>query len=177
MVSPGNKICVIEEYIPGEGCYVDKGIIRSKKMGIIKKSNETKTVSVIPIKDIKYELMSDVIGKIIAIVGIFGILQVDIINDKPLNAPISGYVYPIRDFVRGKKQFKIDDVILGYIKSTKNRTLHFYMDELRYGVIKALCSKCGSSMEARKNQDSYIICITCKNIEERKKSNLYGTII
>ena len=177
LVSPGKKICVIEEYTPGDGCYIDSGNIRAKKMGIIKKSNETKTVSIIPMRKIKHDLMSDVIGRIIAVVGVFGIIEVNIVNDKPLNSPISGYVYPIREFIRGKKQFKINDIVLGYIKSTKNRTFHFYIDGMRYGVIKALCSKCGSLMEAKQKQDSYIICITCRNREERKTSSLYGTII
>ena len=36
----------------------------------------------------------------IAVVGVFGILEVDIVNDSPLNSPISGYVYPIREFIR-----------------------------------------------------------------------------
>ena len=91
-VLPGQKLGVIEEFIPNSGTFVDDGIIYSSNIGLVLMDFSNKTVSVyskvfslnIP------EVGSIVIGTVKAVQSSQAIIRINMVDNKVLSGFFSG---------------------------------------------------------------------------------------
>jgi exosome complex component CSL4 len=178
LVVPGQKIGVIEMYVPGLGTYSENGIIYASIIGSIHIDQREKKVSVLS-KENKPKLPK--IGDIV--VG-----QVSMVRKQMAIADITNIrgFYPTTDFEGMihisqvsktyleslSDAFKIGDLIRAVV--IDDQTIPYFLNtaDPEFGVILARCSECGTILKlvGRRLQ-----CDWCGTIERRKIADDYGT--
>ena len=174
IITPGEKIGAIEEFIGLEGTYEDEeGYIRSKYMGVLNIDLNRHEAIVDRIrKPILIELEDEVLGRLFNISGVFGYVKIDIKNRRPLDRGFIGILYPPRVVKEVKNIYNIGDYIFAKVVSLRNRAIHLSITGKKYGVITAFCRYCGSIL--KKEIDGLLKCPRCGNIEKRKISIYYN---
>jgi exosome complex component CSL4 len=177
LVVPGERLGVIEEFIPDAGTYVKDGVIYSKIVGRELLDLLNKRVSVYPLVNggIVPKVGSIIIGQVgnaqsdnvlvkifhvgeKAISGEFGgILHVSDVSDR--------YVDSISDVC------KPGDILRAKVISEKNRVNHLSTNDKNLGVLYAFCSRDGTLLELQRFD---LRCPKCGNIETRKLAPDYG---
>ena len=178
LVLPGERLGVIEEFIPDAGTYVKDGVIYSKIVGRALMDMLNRRVSVYPVLDgaVVPKVGTIVIGQVgnaqsdnvlVRILqvgkkkkntGVFsGILHVSDVSDR--------YIDSISDAC------KPGDIIRAKVISEKNQIYHLNTADKNLGVLYGFCSICGNLLEQRR-QDMH--CPKCGNIERRKTAFDYG---
>ena len=177
---PGTELATIEEYSPGEGVYVDKGVIKSSILGRVYIDFKDRIISVKPLKTTKlmpkkgetvHAYVTGIPRDDIALLKIFadeemnlykseftGILHISQASDKILRSIYD--VIKLSDIVRAS--ILVGDRI-PYILSIKQPL---------NGVILAFCSLCGATLK-RIPGTNKASCSRCGNIETRKISPYY----
>jgi exosome complex component CSL4 len=175
---PGRNLGVIEEYMPGPGTYIEeRGYIRSLVAGQIQKGRD-RIVRVEPEKKPQYPSIDDeVMGVVVGLAGIFGILRIEMINNKIFRNALTGILYPTGRFLRNERQFMLGDIVYARVESIRNRTIHLDISDGKFGVIKAWCNRCGGVLVRDPNRRAVLICRACRGEERRKISNDYGRLV
>jgi exosome complex component CSL4 len=177
LVLPGERLGVIEEFIPDSGTYVADGVIYSKIVGRSLLDLQNRRVSVYPVVDgaVVPKVGAVVIGQVgnaqsdNVLVKIFkigkkkltgnfgGILHVSDVSDR--------YVNLISDVC------KPGDLLRAKVISEKNQIFHLSTNDKGLGVLYAFCSRCGSLLEQQRYD---LKCPNCGNTERRKIAPDYG---
>lgn len=174
---PGERLGVIEEFIPDSGTYTKDGVIYSKIVGRSLVDLQNRRVSVYPVAPsaVVPKVGTVVIGQIgnaqsdNVLVKIFrigkkqltgnfgGILHVSDVSDR--------YIDQMSDAV------KPGDMVRAKVISEKNQIFHLSTNDRNLGIIYAFCSRDGTLL----NQDRYDLkCPKCGNVERRKIAPDYG---
>jgi exosome complex component CSL4 len=177
LVMPGERLGVIEEFIPDSGTYVKDGVIYSKIIGHSLVDLQSRRVQVYPIAQgaIVPKVGTVVIGQVgnaqsdNVLVKIFkigkkeltgtfgGILHVSDVSDR--------YIDQMSDVI------KPGDLLRAKVISEKNQIFHLSTNDKNLGIIHAFCSRDGTLL----NQDRYELkCPKCGNVERRKIAPDYG---
>lgn len=176
---PGERLGVIEEFIPDSGTYVKDGVIFSKIVGRSLVDLQNRRVSVYPVVAgaVVPKVGTVVIGQIgnaqsdNVLVRIFrigkkqltgnfgGILHVSDVSDR--------YIDMISDAV------KPGDIVRAKVISEKNQIFHLSTNDKNLGIIYAFCSRDGTLLE-QQPQRFDLKCPKCGNIERRKIAPDYG---
>lgn len=177
IVLPGEKLCIVEEFMPGSGVYERNGTIYSRCIGRVLYDYCSRKVSVIPspYKTPTIPKPGRIIwGQVYSVSDDIAIIRIFRIEGaKALSGTFTGIIHVSQlseNYVRVVEEaIKLGDYIRAkvltswspYQLTTKNVTL---------GVILAYCSKCGKPLW-RKNTVLY--CKVCGNTEKRKISIKY----
>jgi len=175
-VVPGDKLGVIEEYIPSRGTYTENGVIYSNSTGFVLIDKVTKEVKVYPAEErpLRPKKRDIVIGRIDDIKEKIAYVEIYEIRNRFFENPFTGILFVnqiSREYIKSAKAaFKVGDIIKAQVindgdpiqLSTAGRDL---------GVILAFCSKCGNLLKRVKNE---LRCPYCGNIERRYLSPQYG---
>ncbi len=179
LVLPGERLGVIEEFIPDSGTYVRDGVIYSKIIGRTLMDMLNRRVSVYPLNE-----GAVVPKKGTIVVGQVGNAQSDNVlvrifevgAKKKLSGNFGGilHISDVSDrYIDSMNEVcKPGDVIRAKVISEKNQIFHLSTADRTLGVLHAFCSNCGSLMEQRKPQDMH--CLKCGNAERRKTAPDYG---
>jgi exosome complex component CSL4 len=177
LVLPGERLGVIEEFIPNSGTYSKDGVIYSKIIGRALMDMLNRKVSVYPLVP---EPSVPKVGTIVMgqvgnarsdnvlviifkvgpkkISGVFsGILHISDVQDR--------YVDSMNDACTP------GDIIRGKVISEKNQIYHLTTVDKELGVVYGFCSRCGNLLEQRRHE---MHCTKCGNIEQRKTALDYG---
>jgi exosome complex component CSL4 len=179
-VYPGDILCAIEEFIPGEGVYVDNGYIRAAQFGVVEVDFVSRKISVRPLGKkprlprkggVVYGVVTGVPREELALVKIFadermipfngfftGVLHVSQVSDNPSQRSIYEFVKP-GDFIRATVTSPSSPYVLS-IKRPQD------------GVILAYCSVCGAPLY-KVPGSPYLLCKRCGNKEKRKTAIHY----
>jgi exosome complex component CSL4 len=177
LVLPGERLGVIEEFIPDSGTFEKNGVIYSKIVGRALLDLQNRRVSVYPVVEgvVVPKVGTVVIGQIgnaqsdNVLVRIFrigkkklsgnfgGILHVSDVSDR--------YVDQISDAV------KPGDIVKAKVISDKNQVFHLSTNDKGLGIVYAFCSRC-STLLAPEHYD--LKCPKCGNVERRKIAPDYG---
>jgi exosome complex component CSL4 len=177
LVLPGERLGVIEEFIPDSGTYSKDGIIYSKIVGCALMDMLNRKVSVYPLVEEASvpKVGTKIVGQVgnaqsdnvlvrifkvgpKKISGVFsGILHISDVNDR--------YVESMNDAARP------GDVIRAKVISEKNQIFHLSTVEKDLGVLYGFCSRCGNLLEQKRQE---MRCTKCGNIEQRKTALDYG---
>lgn len=178
LVLPGERLGVIEEFIPDSGTYVKDGIIYSKIIGRALMDMLNKRVSVYPIIDgaVVPKVSSIVVGQVgnaqtdNALVRIF-----EVGAKKKLSGVFSGilHVSDVSDrYINSMNEVcKSGDIIRAKVISEKNQIYHLTTADKNLGVVHAFCSLCSNVLEQSRHE---MRCTKCGNIERRKTAFDYG---
>ena len=177
LVMPGERLGVIEEFIPDSGTYVKDGVIYSKIIGRSLLDLQNRRVSVYPVTEgaVVPKVGTIVIGQIgnaqcdNVLVKIFrigkkkltgnfgGILHVSDVSDR--------YVDSMSDVC------KPGDIVRAKVISEKNKMFHLSTNDKNLGIVHAFCSRDAALLE----QERYDLkCPKCGNVERRKIAPDYG---
>ena len=175
-VVPGQKLGVIEEFIPDSGTYVKDGYIYSMSVGYVLIDFVNKKVSVYPAaRNMNVpRIGSLVIGGVTSVQSSHATIQIVKVGRKFLPGHFTGIIH-ISDVSRRYLDnmydaFKIGDVIRAKVISDKNKTFHLSTKDDNLGVLYAFCSQCGGVLVKRRN----LKCVVCGNIEKRKVASDFG---
>ena len=177
LVLPGERLGVIEEFIPDSGTYVKDGVIYSKIVGRALMDLLSKRVSVYPL------INGSPVPKVSAVVvGQVGNAQSDNvlvrifkIGSKRVSGVFTGILH-ISDvqerYVKSMNDVcKSGDIIRAKVISSKNQVSHLSTNDKGLGVVYAFCSRCSSLLEQRRHD---MHCPKCGNVEKRKLALDYG---
>lgn len=176
LIIPGEKIGVVEQFIPGEGTYEEDGIIYSSKMGKLYLDRRERVISVEAKRNVTIpKAGAVVIGRVDNLKKQSVVVSIN--NSRDLNPHGSfeasihvsnvsrGYIENISD------AFKPYDLVRCRLIRSDYQPFQAVTDEKNLGVLLAFCSICGDVLSWKGNR---LVCPNCKNIEQRKVSIDYG---
>ncbi|MBS7632849.1 exosome complex RNA-binding protein Csl4 [Candidatus Bathyarchaeota archaeon] len=177
IVSPGDRLGVIEEFTPDVGTYVKNGVIYSKIIGKSLFDLAQKRVTVYPtLRGIKVpKIGSTVIGQVSSVQTQNANIRIFNVDKKDLSGIFTAVLHVSDVQMRYVESMfdvcKPGDIIRARVISEKNRTYHLTTKDKDLGVIYAFCSNCGYLLEPRR----YMMhCARCGRTEKRKTAFDYG---
>ncbi|MBS7611164.1 exosome complex RNA-binding protein Csl4 [Candidatus Bathyarchaeota archaeon] len=178
VVVPGDKIGVIEEYIPYNGTYEHNSEILSSLAGFLEEDLEKHTVSVKTMRRILLPKPGDVVYAVVVSTSEKSAsVMIISINNKLLNNYFSGLIQIRSSSMDSMKSIrsalKPGDMVKCEVLGYNNDIYHLRMHRSEFGVVYALCTKCGGVL-VRSGKE--LKCQICNNIENRKIANDYGII-
>lgn len=179
-VVPGERIGVIEEFIPDFGTYVKDGVIYARQVGCILLDSVSRKVSVYPLtrEASVPKVGSVVIGHVVGIQSAMAFIRIIKIGKRFLSGFFTGVLHVSDIDIKYVKEisdaFKLGDLVRAKVISYVNRTFHLTTKGRKLGVILALCSKCGGTLMLESKKNKRLYCEECGNIETRKVALDYG---
>ncbi len=176
IVAPGERICVIEEFLPGLNSYSDEsGYVRSLVFGRVVRDLRNHEVHVVPFsRRAQLKAGSIVYGKVCTVVNDrLAVVRVLALDDNnivvPLKSPCTGLLHASQmsdSYVRSVYEFVgIGDIIRARIVSTWGPPYLLSIRSQDLGVISALCPSCMSEMRRRGGK---LYCSAC-NVQVKRK--------
>ena len=175
-VVPGQRLGVIEEFIPNSGTYVKDGYIYSANVGYVLIDFVNKKVSVYPVaRNMNVpKVNSIVIGWVTGVQSTHATIQIIKVGRKFLPGHFTGVIHisdvSHRYLDNMYDAFRIGDLVRAKVISNKNKTFHLATKDEKLGVLYAFCSQCGGILIKRRN----LRCTVCGNIEKRKVTSDFG---
>lgn len=179
MVFIGAYLGTIEEFIPGEGTYVENGKIYAAVIGDLKQNNEKRIifnprlprlrVGSIVLAEIMDVKDNSAIAKITKFLGyrqnvsIFAGIFVTEISD--------AYVDKVNNFLG------VGDIVKARVIKNEKNLIDLSIKE-NFGVIKAFCKVCRHELILTREKigSKLLICPNCKREETRKIASDYGAV-
>jgi exosome complex component CSL4 len=177
LVVPGDRLGVIEEFIPDAGTYVQDGVIYSKVVGHALVDLMHKKVSVFPVgKGAKVpKVGSIVVGQVSSVQTQTASVRFSQVDKKQIAGFFSGVLHVSDVQMRFVESMfdvcKPGDIIRAKVISEKNRTYHLSTQDKELGVVYGFCSNCGQALEQKRQGMN---CPRCGKIESRKTAADYG---
>jgi exosome complex component CSL4 len=177
LVVPGDRLGVIEEFIPDAGTHVQDGVIYSKVIGRVLIDLVHKRVSVhqligpsrVP------ALGTTVLAQVSNAQSDTAGARIFEIGEEKINGVFTGILHVSDVALRYVDSMydvcKAGDIIRAKVVSEKNRTYHLSTKDKNLGVVYAFCSNCGTFLEPRRQA---MHCPKCGRIEKRKIASDYG---
>ena len=182
VVVPGEAIGVMEEFLPGEGVYVDakRGFLRAYYVGKPRVNPESKlAVLEKPLKKPVLPKQGDIIiGVITSLRDEIGVVDIVMRRDgTSFSGTYSGIIHVSQvsqDYVGSLHEvYKAGDVILARILNS-GIPYQLTTASANLGAILSFCSYCGHVLE--KKPGNILVCSRCGNREKRKISIHYGEL-
>jgi len=177
MVVPGDRLGVIEEFLPGPGTYEEQGTIYSSTIGRALMDLLNKQVSIYPRTRTSSvpRVGSIAVGQVSEVQSKQAIVRISKVGNRILSGFFTGllhisdasprYVDTMNDVC------KAGDILRVKVVSDKNRTFHLSTADKDLGVVYAFCSRCGNMLSLRRLS---MRCLECGNVERRKTASDYG---
>lgn len=173
---PGDKIAVVEEFIPGIGTYDAEGVIFSEYIGHVLKDKINKIITVKPISDkpIIPREGSIVTGTVVSYQERMASIDIFMIDSKKIYPPYGSILHISNSSGKYERVMndvcKTGDIVKAKVIDIKNRVPLLSTHEPEFGVIKAFCSRCGEPLKLKIN---ILHCSNCDNNETRKIAITY----
>lgn len=179
IVMPGDKLGIIEQYLPGEGTYDDNGDIKSSVLGNVKINKKKKVISVeSDAKPALLKIGDMVYGQITDIKPQRANVKIECIKDnaRPLALPYMGAIHisqAKRDYLEKLSDaFRIGDIVQAKVVKITGDNIDLGTVDADCGVLKAMCTRCRDFMHTTQ-KDNEVQCNTCNKKERRKVSRNY----
>ena len=167
---PGEKIALIEEYLPGENTFEDEDSIRATTIGEINLDSSERLASINRQKQITVPNVGDVIiGVVEANLPSMIAIKIKYVNGKEMNSDLECIC--VTRHIRKKNIALAQDVVKAKIISHINGTIHASIDSQDLGVLFTKCRKCFGTVV--KMRDA-VKCKDCGWIDDRKLSSNFG---
>lgn len=177
LVTPGERLGVIEEFIPDAGTYVKDGIIYAKVVGHALIDLMHKKVSVFPLgHGTKVpKVGSVVVGQVSNVQTQNAGVRISQVDKKQISGFFNGVLHVSDVQMRFVDSMfdvcKPGDIMRAKVISEKNRTYHLGTQDKELGVMYAFCSNCGHGLEQKRQG---MECPRCGRVESRKTAIDYG---
>jgi exosome complex component CSL4 len=177
LVFPGDRLGVIEEFIPASGTYVKDGVIYSKIVGRALMDLLSKSVSVYPLVSGTPvpKVSTTVLGQVGHAQSDNVLVRIFKLGSKKLSGVFTGilHVSDVRErYVKSMNEVaKPGDIVRAKVISDKNQVYHLSTNDKSLGVVYAFCSQCASLLDLKRYE---MRCPKCGNVEKRKTALDYG---
>ena len=177
LVVPGERLGVIEEFIPDSGTYVKDGIIFSKIVGRSLVDLQNRRVSVYPASEgaVVPKVSSVIVGQVGNAQSDNVLVKIFKVGSKSISGEFGGilHISDVSDrYVNSMNDVcKPGDIVRAKVISEKNRIFLLSTNDKNLGIVDAFCSRCGSYLEPQRYE---LHCPKCGNIEKRKLAPDYG---
>jgi len=176
LASPGEPICVTEEYKPGENVRLDKGgVVVSILRGKVSYDHERRIVRVEPLKLVeKLKVGDKVLVEVKEVQDKIAIASILSINGRLVKHPKTAVILPNPGMKKTMDQYVgIGDLVVASVVTTFMGIIGLSIWRQDLGVVLARCNKCsGMLKKVRKS----LICVRCGKGEKRKIVPQYGSI-
>jgi len=176
LASPGEPICVTEEYMPGENVRLDKGgVVVSILRGKVSYDHERRIVRVEPLKLVeKLKVGDKVLVEVKEVQDKIAIASILSINGRLVKHPKTAVILPNPGMKKTMDQYVgIGDLVVASVVTTFMGIIGLSIWRQDLGVVLARCNKCsGMLKKVRKS----LICVRCGKGEKRKIVPQYGSI-
>jgi len=175
-VLPGDKLGVIEQYLPGTGTYEKEGTIYAYFTGNARIDLKNKRVTVVPTTKVAPlpKEGTTVIASVIHTTEKMATVNIWKINDRPIVTPFTAMLHISSSSPRYERNMsdvcKSGDIIRARVIEI-NRIPQLTTAGRGLGVIKAFCSRCGATLEFKNRR---LQCASCGNLERRRLAEDYG---
>jgi len=175
-VLPGDKLGVIEQFLPGIGTYEKDGTIYAHFTGNARIDLKNKRVTVVPTTRVLTlpKEGTTVIASVIHASDKMATVNIWRINDKNIQTPFTAMLHISSSSPRYERNMadvcKAGDIIRARVIEM-NRIPQLTTAGRGLGVIKAFCSKCGAVLEFKNRR---LQCASCGNIERRRLAEDYA---
>ena len=167
---PGEKIALIEEYLPGKNTFEDDDSIRATAIGDIHLDTNERLASINRQKKITVPNVGDiVIGVVEANLPSMIAIMIKYVNGEKVNSDLECVC--VTRHIRKKNIALAQDVVKVEIISHINGTIHASIDSQELGVLFTKCRKCFGTVV--KMRDA-VKCKDCGWIDDRKLSLDFG---
>lgn len=176
-VLPGERLGVIEEFIPNNGTYVKDGVIYSKIVGRALLDFLNKRVSVYPLVHVAKvpKVGSIVLGQVSSVQNENAGMRIFKVGNKFISGFFTGVLHIADVRLRYVESMfdvcKPGDIMRAKVISEKNHIYHLSTKEKNLGVVYAFCSRCGYMLVSKKLS---MYCPRCGKVEKRKITSDYG---
>jgi len=177
IVLPGERLGVIEEFIPDSGTYVKDSIIYSKIVGQALMDLLNKRVSVYPLINcvVTPKVGTIVLGQVGNAQSDNALVKIFKVGNKNISGIFGGIIHisDVSDrYINSMNEVcRSGDIIRAKVISEKNQIYHLSTQDRNLGVLYGFCSRCSTVM----NIDRYDVrCPKCGSIEKRKTAIDYG---
>ena len=181
LLFPGNFIANAEEFLPGEGTYVEDGKIYASEVGTVEKDLEKRVVSVeckvgkAPSMQKRGLITLGVVAKTSEKAGFIDLLPTEDKSRRyfPISASTVLRVNNIRrGFVKSlSDEFKVGDIVRVKIIEAEPNNVVVSTEGPNLGVIKAFCAKCRTPLVKKGDE---LVCPACGWKGHRHMANDYG---
>jgi exosome complex component CSL4 len=178
IVLPGERLGVIEEFIPDSGTYVKDSVIYSKIIGHALMDLLNKRVSVYPLitSAVTPKVGTVVIGQVGNAQSDNVLVRIFRVGNKKISGVFGGilHISDVSDrYINSMTEVcRSGDIIRAKVISEKNQVYHLATQDKNLGVLYGFCSRCSAIM----NLDRYEMrCSKCGSIEKRKTAIDYGS--
>jgi exosome complex component CSL4 len=174
---PGDRLGVIEEFIPNAGTYVKDGVIYSKVIGrvLIDLVHRRVTVHQLIGPSKVPAVGNTVLAQVSNAQSDTAGARIFEIGEEEINGVFTGILHVSDVALKYVDSMydvcKAGDIIRAKVVSDKNQTYHLSTKERNLGVIYAFCSNCGTLLEPKRQG---MHCTKCGRIEKRKTASDYG---
>lgn len=180
-VLPGEKLGVIEEYLPGAGTFQDEDdVIYATITGIVHIDMKERKISVKgSTRQPVYPKRNDIVlGQIQHVTKKSAIINIFQIGDTECPVTFSGYLF-IKNTAGGyveqmRDLFAPGDLVIARVQHQADGLARLSTVGTRFGVFQAACSRCGEPLHL---QGTRLECTECGNFEKRKVAQKYGQIL
>lgn len=176
-VLPGDKLGVIEQFLPGAGTYEQEGTIYSNFTGTARIDLRNKRVTVVPTTRVP-ELPKEgttVLASVTHAQEKMAIVSIWKINGKSLQNPFTAILHISSSSPRYERNMsdvcKAGDIIRARVIDMTNRIPQLTTAGRGLGVVKAFCSRCGAVLDFTTRR---LLCPSCGNVERRRLAEDYG---
>lgn len=177
-VLPGDKLGVIEQYLPGAGTYEKEGTIYAHFTGNARIDLKNKRVTVVPTTRVPLlpKEGTTVIASVNHATDKMATLDIWRINERTIQNPFTAMLHISSSSPRYERNMadvcKAGDIIRARVIEI-NRIPQLTTAGRGLGVIKAFCSQCGAVLEFKNRR---LQCALCGNLERRRLAEDYGTL-
>lgn len=178
-VLPGDKLGVVEEFLPGVGTYEQAGTIYANFTGKAKIDIRNKRVTVIPSTRVP-ELPREgttVLASVTHAQEKMATVSIWKIDGKMLQNPFTAILHISSSSPRYERNMsdvcKSGDIIRARVIDMTNRIPQLTTAGRGLGVVRAFCSRCGAVLGFTNRR---LQCPSCGNVERRRLAEDYGTV-
>jgi len=179
LVTPGDKVAVIEEYTAGEYVYEENGFLRAAALGVLNADRVNHVLSVIPSRRPLIPKAKDAVYAQVSYVrSLYALTRIYEVEGRGLlPIPFTGIIHvsyalsePVRDM---HDLLRIGDIIRAKVLSDEGPPFHLTLRGREFGVVLSWCPNCVKPLYKRGN---YLFCSICRTSYRKKISSLYLSI-
>ncbi|MEM4931809.1 MAG: exosome complex RNA-binding protein Csl4 [Nitrososphaerota archaeon] len=168
---PGEKLCVLEEFLSGKGTKVSAdGVVFATMVGRVKFDRKKREVQVEAIKEPDNIAVGDVVlGEIKELQSKSAVIKIIGKNGRLLKHHRTAVLLT----KLGSKEslghhVSVGDIILAKVTSIISGLINVSIWEPGFGVLQAICDNCGATMTSVKKDKYNVYCPKCRKFDTRK---------
>lgn len=167
-VTPGQPLCVAEEYSPGlNSKMVRDSIIISTRAGFVNYDRDKRVVNIKPVKPVKDMNLGDrVLAQVKDVQEKIAIVEILAVNMKPLKHKRTAVILPnIKTRQKVNECIEVGDLVIAEVVTLFSGVIGLSIWKDGLGSALSICSKCGRAL---RKKDRALVCPKCGNREKRK---------